>query len=221
MELDALKTAWRELDARLQRIEAGQLERARSERLATVRRPLRGAMACQAVELAVWTVFVVVAAQFWFAHRQVPHLLAAGLVLHVYGVVAIVSAVLQLLMLAGVHAEAPVLVVQRRMAHFMRVRTLSRLALGLPWWCLWLVCTLVGAQALYGVDLYAAAPGWIVCSLGVGVLGMAGSVLLARRWTRRPPSSPLLRQMIDDMSGRGLQRARRELDALARFGEAG
>jgi hypothetical protein len=42
-------------------------------------------------------------------------------------------------------------------------------------------------------------------------------VWLARRLAGRPIRSPILREMIDNISGRSLRRASKQLDELARF----
>lgn len=221
MELEQLQQAWHELDTRLDALSAQLQARTEHERLGVARRALRGAGWYLRLEAAVWLGFIVTAAQFWVAHRHVMHLLVAGVALQVYGIVALIACVAQLSMLAGVHADAPVLVTQQRLATFMRFRALARLALGLPWWWLWLVCALVGTQWLAGLDLYARAPSWFAWNMGIGAAGMLASVWLARRLARHPPASPLLRQMIEDMSGRSLHRAQREIGALARFGGGG
>ena len=96
-------------------------------------------------------------------------------------------------------------------------RAISTLALGPPWWVLWIVATMVGAKWWLGIDLYAESPQWIQWSLGASVLGMAASVALARRLADRQTSSPLLRNVIDDLAGCSLLRARRRLDEIAQF----
>jgi hypothetical protein len=46
---------------------------------------------------------------------------------------------------------------------------------------------------------------------------MAASVVMARRLADRQTSSPLLRNVIDDLAGRSLLRASRRLDEIAQF----
>lgn len=231
MELDELKTAWRRLDTELDAawtrlelradgLEALALQEHRERGIDRSRAALRRFGLAQLLELLVWIVMVVVAASFWFDHRHTPHLLAAGLVLHAYGIAAIWVSATRALLAAGVYYTAPVLDIQRRLARLQRFTTVSTVALGLPWWCLWLVATMVGARLWLGIDLYAAAPGWLLATLGFGVLAMAGSVWLAVRWTKHPPASPRLRAMIDDLSGCNLRRARQRLDEIERFERA-
>ena len=231
MELDELKTAWRNLDTelnatwnrldlRLDGVEALALQDRYERGIGRSRASVRLFGLAQLLELAIWLVMVDVAASFWFDHRDTPHLLAAGLTLHVYGVAAIWASATRALLAAGVYYTAPVLDIQRRLARLQRFTTVSTVALSLPWWCLWLVATLVGAKLWLGVDLYAAAPGWVVATLAFGLVAMGGSVWLAMRWAMQPPSRPWLRSIIDDLAGRNLRSARRRLDEIERCEQA-
>lgn len=228
MELDDLKSAWRRLDSdldaawthfdlRADGVEALALQTRSDRGLDRSRASLRRFGLAQLLEMAIWIAMVVIAASFWFDHRGTPHLLAAGLVLHVYGIVAIWASVTRALLVARVYYTAPVLDIQRRVARLRRFTTVTTVALGLPWWCLWLVATIVGAKLWLGVDLYAAAPTWIVATLAFGAVAMAGSVWLAVRWAKHPPANPRLRAMIDDLAGCNLQRARRQLAEIEHF----
>ncbi len=157
-----------------------------------------------------------VVAPLWIAQRHVPHLLAAGLVLHLYGLATIVSSVVQLLLIGRTYATAPVVLYQRRLAELQRFRAVSALALGLPWW-------------IPGSSRPSSAPGcggaWISTPIarldsrvdrdrrgGDGAHGVAGALI-----ARRPPRSPMLRRMIDDLAGHSLVRAAGDLDEVTRF----
>ena len=228
MELDDLKSAWSRLDTdlnaawtrfdlRADGVEALALQNRRERGVDRSRASLRRFGLAQLVEMAIWIALVVVAASFWFDHRHTPHLLAAGLLLHVYGIAAIWASVTRALLAAGVYYTAPVLDIQRRLARLRRFTTISTVALGLPWWCLWLVATMVGAKLWFGIDLYAAAPDWILATLGFGVVAMVGSVWLAVRWAKRPPTNPRLLGMIEDLAGCNLRSAEARIDEIERF----
>jgi hypothetical protein len=219
VELDELKQAWARMDLRQDGMEALLRADYRDRRMDRTRSILRWSLAGCAVELAVWLAFTVFVASFWVDHRHVTHWLVIGVLLHVYGVAAIWSGATQLFLLSRIYLfDAPVLMLQRRLAQLRRFRFYSMLLLGLPWWCLWLLVTAVGMQWLFGVDLYAtAAPGWFWMTLGVGVAGIGFSLWLARRLAERTIKSPMLRDMVENMSGRSLLRASRQLGELARF----
>ena len=162
--------------------------------------------------------FVAFVAPFWITHRHVTHLLVVGLLLHAYGIAGIWSSVTQLFLLIRIYLfDAPVLVVQRRLAQLRRFRMVSTLALGLPWWFLWLLLPLVVMTWWSGVDMFAGGAGWIGASMAVGAIGTGFSLWLARRLAGRPIKSPWLQSRVDDMSGCTLARVSRQLDELARF----
>jgi hypothetical protein len=217
MELDDLKVAWARLEQRVESAEALAFSDHKERKLDKSRSALRGLGWGQAVHCLLWIGLVAIVAPFWIEHRHVPHLLIAGLALHVYGVVTIYAGVTQLLLIARTYYTAPVVIYQRRLAELHRFRVISSLAIGLPWWILWVVATVVGAKWWLDVDLYAQSPGWIHVALGIGVAGLVLSLWAARRFAERPPQSLMLRRMVDDLAGRSLLRAIRQLDEIARF----
>ena len=111
---------------------------------------------------------------------------------------------------------APVVTFQRRVVELQRFRAMSTLALGVPWWILWVVAAMVGAKWLVDVDLYAQSPRWIQLSIAIGVVGMILTVWLAGRLGARS-ASPRCRQILDDLAGHSLGRVKRSLDEIGSF----
>ena len=218
MELDELKQAWARMEIRQKDMEELLRQDFRDRRMEKSRASMRRTLWWLGLEVVGWIVFVVWVATFWVAHRHTPHLLLMGLLLHVYGIGAIWSCATQLFLLARIYLfDAPVLVLQRRLAQLRRFRVYSTLALGLPWWCLWLLVPLVAIADFGGVDLYAAGASWIWANMAVGLVGIGISVWLAHRFAGQPIRSPFLQRIVDDMSGRNLLGASRQLDDIARF----
>lgn len=218
MELDEMKLAWAKLDQRQADIEAMIHKEHSGRHLDKFRAAMRLEMLLRGVEIVVWIAFVVFVATFWVAHRHTTHLLLIGLGLHVYGIAAIWSNATQLLFLSRIYLfDAPVLVQQRRLAQLRRFRVYSTLSLGLPWWFLWLIIPLVVLTAVSGEDAFAGGAGWIGANMAVGAAGLGASVWLAHRLSQRPIKSPLLRRLVEDMSGCGLRRAERQMQEIARF----
>lgn len=221
MELDDMKQAWASMQLRQDGMEALLHADFRDQRRDRARSILRRGLFVRALELLAWVAFTAWAASFWVDHRNVSHWLAIGLLLHAYGIAGIGASATQMLLISRIHLfDAPVLVLQRRLAQLRRFRVWCTLALGLPWWCLWLLVPMAGAYQLTGMDWFAVAPEWIWANMIVGVAGMIGSVWLARHLAARPQRSALVQRLVDDMSGRNLQRAQRQLDDLARFTHA-
>jgi hypothetical protein len=218
MELDEMKQAWAHMEIRQKGMEALLRQDFRDRRMEKSRASMRRTLWWLGLEVIGWIAFVVWVATFWVAHRHTTHLLLMGLLLHVYGIGAIWSCATQLLLLARIYLfDAPVLVLQLRLAQLRRFRVYSTLALGLPWWCLWLLVTLVAIADFGGVDLYAAGAAWIWANMAVGLVGIGISVWLARRFAGRPIRSRFLQRIVDDMSGRNLLHASQQLDEIARF----
>jgi hypothetical protein len=217
MELDDLKTAWREMERRIDASEAMVVQVRREAKLDAIRTALGRMAVVQALMLVGWIAVAVVAASFWVEHRATPHYLVAGLVVHVYAVATIIFCAVQLFALAGADYAAPVVTLQSRLARLRRLRLYGQIALGLPMWLLWVVMTMIGAEIFVGVDLYRASPGWIHVTLAVGVVGMALTYWLPRRFARTPRGSRFLERVLDDLAGHSLVRVTRQLDEIARF----
>ncbi len=218
MELDDMKQAWARMELRQQKMDTLLREDLRDRQVEKSRKAMRWSLLWQGLEIGAWLAFVIWVATFWVANRHTPHLLVMGLLLHVYGIAAIWSSTTQLFLLTRIYLfDAPVLVQQRRLAQLRRFRFYSTLLLGLPWWCLWLLVPLVALQDFAGVDLYAAGSTWIWANMAVGLVGIGICLWLARRFAGRPIRSAFLQRMVDDMSGRSLLRASRQLDEIARF----
>lgn len=217
MELDELKAAWQVMEQRLDEREARSLTLLRETRLARTRGALQGLAWGQVLQLAIWIAVLAVTVRFWLQHRATTHLLVFGLVLHAYAVLTLLQSVRQLLLLAQVDYAAPVVVLQRQLALLRRARLRNQLWLGLPWWMMWVVATVVGMQWLGGVDLYAAKPAWVHAALAFGALGMVLTLWLPRAFAHTPRGSRFLQRRLDDLAGRSLVRATQQLDELARF----
>jgi hypothetical protein len=213
MDLDEMKQTWATMDARLDALEAA-ISR---DRLARSRAALRWTSLSDLLELIFAILLVAVVAPFWIRHRAIPHLLIAGLVLHAYGIAVIWSLAVRVLLVGRIYYTKPVLIIQQRLAVLRRFRIRASLALGLSWWLLWVPCTMVAAYAWCGVDLYAQSPVWVLMSLGVGVIGIIGCLVVARWLAGRAIASPMLTRWVDSLAGHGLRRASEELDELATF----
>jgi len=217
MELDDMKAAWARVDLRQDALEALLRHDHHQHDTDAARATMRRTLLRQVLAVIGWLAWAVVAASFWVAHRHTPHLLAVGLLLHGYGLVGLASSIVRLVLLGRVHAfDAPVLVLQRRLARLRRYQLVSSLALGLPWWFLWFVVPMAAWTWWSGVDAFAASPWW-QANLAAGTAGLLLSLWLARHLAGRTLRPAWLQGMVDDLSGRSLARVARQLEAMARF----
>ena len=215
MELDELKTAWQRLDQQLQkqhRLDLQQFRQAKLDRMESGLRPLFWG---QIAQIAFGLLFIALAALLWASHPQGAAVIAAGIVVHAYGVVTVIAASVVLAQLGKIDHAAPVLEIQKQLA---RVRTLyirSGMVAGLPWWFLWVVVLMV-LSGLGDVDLLAKAPSVVWIGLGVGTLGLLATEWF-HRWSRAPSRPRLARAMEDSVTGSSLRKAQAQLDELRRF----
>jgi hypothetical protein len=92
------------------------------------------------------------------------------------------------------------------------------MAIGAPWWVLWIPFMLV-FFGFVGADLWIAAPSvrpWIYTNTAVGVAGMLATWWFYNR--ARHPGHPRLSRLVDEnLTPSSLQRARRFLEEIAQF----
>jgi hypothetical protein len=215
MHPDELKHAWQTLDLRLQRHDRLQLQALLRQDLQRVRGSLRPLLWGQLLQLPFGLACIALAGLLW-QHQALPtHVIAAGVAVHVYGVVTVAMAGIVLGRLLRIDYAAPVLEIQRQLARTRRGYVLAGLLCGLSWWLLWVPALMVLA-ALAGVDLLAHAPGMVWAGLGVGVAGLALCAALYRR--ARDPARPRLARLVDRwLGGASLRKASDLLEEAARF----
>jgi len=216
MELDELKVAWRTLDRRLEQQNMLSMKLLVDSRLDKLRSRLRPLYWGQALQMLFGVLLVVASAIFWSSHRNVLHLLLAGVCLHLYGVLTIVFGGVTLALMERIDYAAPVLTIQKQLAGLRRFYIRNALIIGLSWWVLWVPFLMLFLMGAYGVDLYARAPSVIYIGVAIGVAGLLALWGL-HRWSRGG-RRPLLAKFLDDsMTGSSLRKAQALLDEIARF----
>lgn len=205
MEMHELQQAWGQLESRLEQ-QGRQLDRLHRQRgVDAVRSRLRWLSLGQLVELLVGLAIVLWAGGYWYDHREHAHLVVYGLALHAYGLGLLCFAVTQLLWLASINYDAPVLTVQGKLHRLAQLRVCSgrvMLAAGMVAWVPLLLVVLRG----FGLDLWLTQPGVVWANLGVGIAIAAGL-----EWSQRRHPERWGREHIGGL----LARSRRELEELA------
>ena len=139
----------------------------------------------------------------------------AGIVVQLYGIATIAMAGQTLLRIREIDYTQPVVDIQKRLAVLRRTYIVNGMLAGLPWWFLWVPLLMVLA-GLGGHDLYANAPELVWIGLGVGVAGLAATAWF-HGWSRDPARPRLARAVDASVTGGSLQRARAQVDEIARF----
>jgi hypothetical protein len=215
MELDDLKSAWQALDRRLELDNRLKLHDLRERTLHKARGSLRPLFWGQVAQILFALPFLLLAALLWASQPVHASTIVAGVLVHAYGVLAIVGAGVVLGQVGKIDYARPVLDIQKQL---LRARTLyirSGMVAGLPWWFLWITILQVLA-GLGDVDLLARAPSLVFAGYGIGIAGLLATWGF-HRWARRPERAEFGRRMDDSLTGGSLRKALAQLDDLKRF----
>ena len=213
MELDELKAAWTTLGQRLDAQAALSLHVYKEGKFDRMRRGLRPLAWGQAIQIVIGVLIAVWGASFCIDHRAVSHLLIAGLLVHAAGISMIVLGALMETRIASIDYSAPVLTIQRQLAQLRKVYVRGGLAIGLPWWLLWIPFLMV-LLGYAGVDLYVHAPSVIWIGTAIGVMGLLATWAFVRFAGNRPQ---LAERLARNVAGGSINRAQAQLDEIARF----
>ncbi|MEO8747266.1 MAG: hypothetical protein ABI379_06395 [Rhodanobacter sp.] len=214
MEFDDMKAAWQTLNQRLDAQAALNLHMLKDDKLDQLRRGLRPLAWGQAVQIVLGVLIALWGGSFWVDHRDVPHLLIAGLIVHMAGMSMIALGALMEALIARIDYSAPVLTIQRQLVQTRKVYVRGGFAIGLPWWVLWVPLLMVFFKSKFGADLYVNAPGVVWINVAVGVVGMLATWRFLR-WAGKRPQ--LTQRLEDGAAGWGINNAQRFLDEIARF----
>lgn len=215
VDLDDFKAAWQRLDARLAAQHALAFQAFRDRRLQTMRRRLWPLYGGQVVQLLFGIAMVAFGAYGWRRNSDVPHLVAAGLLVQAYGVAAVATAGRTMQHLREFDYGVPVVALQRQLAALRAWHVRTGVWLGQAWWFLWMPCVMIVAAAL-GVDVWRRAPRVLALGLAVGIVGVI-VMEAAARLSRRPRWTWLAVLNDDAMAGASLRRAEVVLDEIAQF----
>jgi hypothetical protein len=218
MELDDLKTAWRELDRRLDAGQAISLHVLRELKLDRARSAMRRLSTLLVFELLSGVVAAILVGSFLADHHDAARFAIPALVLHAAAVFTIVASARQLAQLGRLDYAAPVVSIQHQLAGLRasRLRVTRWLLLLSP--LLWTPLAIVAAKGLLGLDLYRTfGPAWIAANLAFGLAAIPLAIVIARRYSARFEDSPLLQHLADDIAGRSLTVARDHLGEIRQF----
>ena len=217
MELDDLKHAWQTLGQRLDAQAALNLHVFKDHKLDKMRGGLRPLVLGQAIQIVVGVLIALWGGAFWTEHLDAPRLLIAGLLVHAAGISMIGLGAAMQALIARMDYSAPVLAIQRQLARLRKLYVYGGLAVGLPWWLLWMPFLMVFLKTTFDADLYVDAPSVIWFGSAVGVAGLLATWLLLR-WTSQRPQ--LAQRLENSAAGASLRQARNMLEEIARFEQA-
>lgn len=216
MELDDFKQAWQTLDRRLEQHNALHLRIYTDGKLDKTRSGLRPLFWEQLAQIVAGALLTLMAGSFWVDHRAVFHLLASGVIVHVYGVLIIILGAHTMALIKQIDYAAPVLDIQKQLAQLRSFYIRGGMFAGLSWWVLWVPFLIV----LAGLGGDAKGQSWLLSflyiSTGIGVAGLLATWWF-HRWSRQPSRPRLAKAMEDGLIGGSLRKAQRVLDEIAQF----
>jgi len=216
MELDDLKTAWRELDRKLDDNRALNLQVFRELKLDKTRSALRQLAAGPLAELLLNGLGLLLLGSFLADHFETAKYAIPALVLHAAVLLLLAADLRQLVRIARIDWAAPVVQIQRDLAELRaaRIRTTQLTLLFAP--LLWTPLVIVAAKGLLGFDLYLLGPAYIAWNIAFGLAVIPLGLWAARRLAGRL-SPNFLQRLADDVAGRSLATALGHLEEIARF----
>nr|QKW94351.1 hypothetical protein [Stigmatella aurantiaca] len=213
MELDQMKLAWQSLEQRLERQTTLSHHLFTEDRARRARSTLHPLLWGQTVQLAVGVGLAMFFARFWIGHAGQPLPMVSGLLLHLWSVALVVSAGVQLVLLARANYAQPLLVLQKTLALLRRWRTRWTPWLGVAFWVLWAAVAEVLFRSASGHDL---PTDWLLANLLVGGIGIVATVGLFR-WLHSPARAHWGEWIDRENAGRSINRAQALLDEIERF----
>lgn len=216
MELDEMKSAWQQVSDRLDRLAdryAGlRLEMQKNE----VARSLRSTIGWIGADIVGSAVTLGLLGAF-VASEHAWRFIVPALVLYPVSIAILASGVAQCLLLVRLDYGEPVVAIQARLGRLYTLR-LRTLQLELLFACLlWVPIVIVFMRGVARVDLYALGPMWLAANAAFGVLVVPVLWLIARSAGPRFRRTAFGRFLLEEVTGRGLAKARRRMAEIARF----
>jgi serine/threonine-protein kinase len=217
MELDDLKQALTALDRKLDRQVAIQERVLHQRNSAAVSRSLRPLARGQIVQAIGGILSILLGVAAWrSAMDQMGGLFFSGVLVHVYGVAMVATAILTRIAIRPADDSGPVLVIQRRLAELRRLNVRVAYVLGMSWWFLWVPFLIVGVRVAFGADLYAINPAMTHFLVCCGVVGLVACAAL-HRWAAATGRTRVAAAFDDALMGRSVRDAETHLAEITRF----
>lgn len=154
---------------------AARLLISRRELMDRVKDSLRPLRFWHVIQIFIGIALIILGAQLWARNTDVLHKVINGVILHVYGVVVIGTAIHVLTRIGRMDYSKPVKEVREMLDRVRKAYLMTGPVIGFPWWLMWLpVCVAVGFDAV----MY---PGCLWVSLAIGIPGWAISLWLYQR----------------------------------------
>ncbi len=158
---------------------AGRLLLTRRQLMERVEKSLRPLFRGQILQMLIGVALILLGAQCWAQNTQVPHRFVNGVIVHVYGVIMIISAAAVCVRIKQVEYSKPVDQIRSKLDRVRSLRVFLGPIIGFAWWLLWI--PLFVAVGFDAVVLYRNS---LLPSVVIGVVGAIVSTWLYWRALR-------------------------------------
>jgi len=214
-ELDDLKLVWQNLNRNLERQHTLALHQFKQSKLDRFRSGFRPLVIGQTIQIICGALLTAVSARFWWNHIGTPHLMVYGILLHAYGIMLIVFAVRDLVLIQAIDYDAPVVAIQKQIARLRAWHLRAGIWFAVLGCFIWTPLMLMIFCGL-GVDVWMVKRDvvyWFVFSSFVCLALTYGLVW----WSRRPGQTRLATYLRESSAGRSVNRAQAVLEEIERF----
>lgn len=218
MELDDLKTAWADLDRKLAATQA-TVVRLQTERVADRAKSALRLLPWQLVwELLEGIAAAVLMGMYLANNFDETRFAVPGLILHALAILSIITTVWQMVLLGRIDYTAPVVDIQKRLAHLRTARCWAWFWVLVLSPVVWILLLIVGIHGLGGGDVYAACGvPFVLGNLAFGAVFTLVVWVVAKVWSAKQPVSAWREWLQDGLAGTSLTRAKQHLREAAEF----
>lgn len=221
MDLDEMKTLWKETERRLKATEPALRVNQRLAKTGTLdrmRSKLRFVGLVLWYEIAFGVLATLLVGSYLFDHLGTIRFALPAAALHLGAILTLGFAVRQLVALGQVDYAGPVVGIQRRLAEIGLVRARSNRWLLLSSPLLWALLVIVVPHGLFGLDVYRAfGLPWVASNFGFGLAVLAAAAWVIWHFPAASRSSAFLRRLGEDLTGRRVAAASGFLDDVVAF----
>jgi hypothetical protein len=184
MQLDELKSAWQELDRRVDELTAINRKLLTETVTRKARWRLVPVLVGALLNILIGAWFALVWGKFWSAHLATPAVAVAGIALHLASIGLIVIGAVRLVLVLRIDYAQPVLTIQRSLATLQEFEARSFHAVWFACWVLVPAALVAIVMGFAGVDLWERASGYLLANFVVCLAGGLAPPLL-HYWARR------------------------------------
>lgn len=215
MEIDELKATWKSLERELATHNALLRHSIMTRRARSVKLALWPLAIGQAIQLVVGLLLIPIFANFWFEHRDVPHLMLCGILMQAYLTILMILAARELHLIFAIDPSEPVVAIQRRIESLRTWRIRLGPFFAVTGCFIWIPLMLV-IFASVGADVWAHKPSVVYWFFVSGLVPFA-IIVAIWLWGRRPGNRLRAQVLSDHVAGATVRRAREALEEIAAF----